>query len=114
MKFLGILNFMGKMLFGYRRSVAEYAGAFNDMFKFADIARALDASDDTPEASIEAVKKLRHELQIPLLRSYNIERKDLAILAKDALGRNSNCVTNPRTMSEQDAIDVYMMALEEE
>jgi alcohol dehydrogenase class IV len=82
--------------------------------KFADIAKVLDADDDTPEASVEAVKKLRRELQIPLLRSYNIERKDLAILAKDALGRNSNCVTNPRTMSEQDAIDVYLMALEEE
>jgi len=56
---------------------------------------------------------LRRELQIPLLRSYNIERKDLARLAKDALGRNSNCVTNPRRMSEKDAIEVYLMALEE-
>ncbi len=81
--------------------------------KFVDIANALGAASDTPEAAVEAVKELRRELQIPLLRSYNIERKDLARLAKDALGRNSNCVTNPRRMSEKDAIEVYVMALEE-
>ncbi len=81
--------------------------------KFTDIANALGAASDTPEAAVEAVKELRRELQIPLLRSYNIERKDLARLAKDALGRNSNCVTNPRRMSEKDAIEVYVMALEE-
>lgn len=81
--------------------------------KFGDIANALDAASNTPEAAVEAVKELRRELQIPLLRSYNIERKDLARLAKDALGRNSNCVTNPRRMSEKDAIEVYLMALEE-
>lgn len=82
--------------------------------KFVDIAKALDASNVTAEGAVEAVNDLSRSLQIPSLRSYQVTEKDLARLAKDALGRNSNCVTNPRTMTEQDAIDVYKMALEAE
>jgi alcohol dehydrogenase class IV len=82
--------------------------------KFIDIAKALGATNVTPEGAVEAVIDLSKALQIPSLRSYKVEDKDLARLAKDALGRNSNCVTNPRTMNEKDAIDVYRKALEEE
>jgi alcohol dehydrogenase class IV len=82
--------------------------------KFVDIAKALGASNATAEGAVEAVNDLSKALQIPSLRSYQVEEKDLARLAKDALGRNSNCVTNPKAMTEQDAIDVYKMALEAE
>jgi alcohol dehydrogenase class IV len=82
--------------------------------KFVDIAKALGASNTTAKGAVEAVNDLSKALQIPSLRSYKVEEKDLARLAKDALGRNSNYVTNPRTMNEKDAIDVYRKALEEE
>lgn len=81
--------------------------------KFVDIGNALGAESDRPEEAVSKVMALRRELHIPLLSSYNIDRKDLDLLARDALGRNSNCVTNPRTMSEDEALNVYLKALEE-
>ena len=81
--------------------------------KFVDIANALGAQADEPEQAVSKIIALRRELQIPLLSSYNINRKDLDILARDALGRNSNCVTNPRKISQDEARSVYLRALEE-
>jgi alcohol dehydrogenase class IV len=82
--------------------------------KFSDIAQALDGKNKNPEQSVEAVLKLRKELSIPVLRSYDIQLKDLPLLAKDALGRNSNCVTNPKVVTEVNAIEIYRSALAEE
>ena len=82
--------------------------------KFSDIAKALDGKNKNPEQSVEAVLKLRRELSIPVLRSYDIQLKDLPLLAKDALGRNSNCVTNPKVVTEVNAIEIYSSALAEE
>ena len=82
--------------------------------KFSDIAKALDGKNKNPEQSVEAVLQLRRELSIPVLRSYDIQLKDLPLLAKDALGRNSNCVTNPRVVTEVNAIEIYSSALAEE
>jgi alcohol dehydrogenase class IV len=81
--------------------------------KFSDIAQALDGKNKNPEQSVEAVLKLRKELSIPVLRSYDIQLKDLPLLAKDALGRNSNCVTNPKVVTEVNAIEIYRSALAE-
>jgi alcohol dehydrogenase class IV len=81
--------------------------------KFSDIAQALDGKNKNPEQSVEAVLKLRRELSIPVLRSYDIQLKDLPLLAKDALGRNSNCVTNPKVVTEVNAIEIYRSALAE-
>jgi alcohol dehydrogenase class IV len=81
--------------------------------KFVDIANALGAQADEPEQAVSKIIALRRELQIPLLSAYNINRKDLDILARDALGRNSNCVTNPRKISQDEARTVYLRALEE-
>jgi len=81
--------------------------------KFVDIANALGAHADEPEQAVFKIMALRRELQIPLLSTYNINRKDLDILARDALGRNSNCVTNPRKISQDEARTVYLRALEE-
>jgi alcohol dehydrogenase class IV len=82
--------------------------------KFSDIAKTLDGKNKKPEQSVEAVLKLRRELSIPVLRSYDIQLKDLPLLAKDALGRNSNCVTNPKVVTEVNAIEIYSSALAEE
>jgi alcohol dehydrogenase class IV len=82
--------------------------------KFSDIAKTLDGKNKKPEQSVEAVFKLRRELSIPVLRSYDIQLKDLPLLAKDALGRNSNCVTNPKVVTEVNAIEIYSSALAEE
>jgi alcohol dehydrogenase len=79
--------------------------------KFGDIAKALDTKTNEPKEAVEAVYQLRKALNIPVLRSYDIETKDIPLLAKDALGRNSNCVTNPREVSENDAIEIYKRAL---
>jgi alcohol dehydrogenase class IV len=81
--------------------------------KFVDIANALGAQADEPEQAVSKIIALRRELQIPLLSAYNINRKDLDILARDALGRDSNCVTNPRKISQDEARTVYLRALEE-
>ena len=82
--------------------------------KFSDIAQALDRKNQTPEEAVEAVFKLRRKLSIPVLRSYGIQLKDLPLLARDALGRNSNCVTNPREVTEDNAIEIFRSALAEE
>jgi len=81
--------------------------------KFVDIAKALGDRSGGPQQAVSKIMALRRELQIPLLSSYNIDRKDLNLLARDALGRNSNCVTNPRKISQDEARNVYLRALEE-
>ena len=81
--------------------------------KFVDIANALGAQADEPQQAVSKIIALRRELQVPLLSSYNINRQDLDLLARDALGRNSNCVTNPRKISQDEARTVYLRALEE-
>jgi len=82
--------------------------------KFSQIAQALGKRNRKPEESVEAILELRRELSIPVLRTYDVQLKELPILAKDALGRNSNCVTNPREVTESDAIEIFRSALEEE
>jgi alcohol dehydrogenase class IV len=89
--------------------------------KFADIAAALGAPGAGPgatpqrglPAAVEAVLALRRELGIPLLSSFGLREQDLPALARDALGRNSNCATNPRPTGEQDAVGIYQAALRE-
>jgi alcohol dehydrogenase class IV len=82
--------------------------------KFGDIAQALDKKNNESAAAVQAVYQLRKALDIPVLRSYNIENREIPLLAKDALGRNSNCLTNPREVTEEDARELYRRALLEE
>jgi alcohol dehydrogenase class IV len=81
--------------------------------KLADIALPLGAKKRTAEAAIEQVIALRRAMGIPVLSSFSVSRDSLPALAKDALGRNTNCVTNPRAVSEKDAIEMYAAALAE-
>jgi alcohol dehydrogenase class IV len=81
--------------------------------KFGEIAAALGAPGRGPAAAVEAVLALRRDLGIPRLSSFRVQEEDLPAMARDALGRNSNCVTNPRPTSEKDAVRIYQRALEE-
>lgn len=81
--------------------------------KLADIAVALGGKRRDAKTAIDKVFSLRKELGIPALVSLQVTSDRLGILARDALGRNSNCVTNPRAMTEADAVGVYTAALEE-
>jgi alcohol dehydrogenase class IV len=81
--------------------------------KLADVAGALGGKGRDSDSAIEKVFALRKALGIPTLSSFKVPADRLRTLARDALGRNSNCVTNPRVMSEEDAVGVYAAALEE-
>ncbi len=81
--------------------------------KLGDIAVALGAKDRSASAAIDAVVGLRRALAIPTLASFHVGFDRVGILARDALGRNSNCVTNPRVMTEEEAAAVYRAAVEE-
>ncbi len=81
--------------------------------KLANIAVALGARAASAEAAVEAVVALRQAMRMPVLSSFSIPQRALADLARDALGRNTNCVTNPRDVTKDDAVEVYRAALAE-
>ena len=81
--------------------------------KLADVAVALGGGGRGPDAAVAKVFALRQALGISALSAFGVTADKLGGLARDALGRNSNCVTNPRPMSEVDAVAVYTSALEE-
>jgi alcohol dehydrogenase class IV len=81
--------------------------------KFRDIARFLGERGDAPQEAVDAVFRLRKSLKIPVLNSFDVGDDSILLLARDALGRNTNCVTNPREMNERDAQAVYRAALQE-
>jgi alcohol dehydrogenase class IV len=82
--------------------------------RLRDIAVALGAARRSAVGAIDHVLALQRELNLPLLSSYGIGEEHLDALAHDALGRNSNCVTNPRLVTEADAKDIYRAALREQ
>ena len=81
--------------------------------KLADVAVALGGDGRGPDAAVAKVFALRQALGIPALSSFGVTADKLSGLARDALGRNSNCATNPKPVSEDDAVAVYASALEE-
>ena len=81
--------------------------------RLRDIAAALGAPRKSAVGAIDHVFALRHELNLPFLASFGVREEHLDALARDALGRNSNCVTNPRPVTEADAKEIYRAALRE-
>jgi alcohol dehydrogenase class IV len=81
--------------------------------RLRQIAVALRAPKRSAEGAVERVFALRREMKVPVLRSFGVGEEHLAALARDALGRNSNCVTNPRQVTEVDAMAIYRAALAE-
>jgi alcohol dehydrogenase class IV len=81
--------------------------------RLRDIAVALGAPKRSAIGAIDHVFALRRELKLPVLASFGVGEEHLDALARDALGRNTNCVTNPRPVTEADAKMIYRAALRE-
>jgi alcohol dehydrogenase len=85
--------------------------------KFARVARALNANidglDDVAAASagVQAVRELNKKLKIPSLKELKIPPECFAMLADKSL-ENVACPSNPRDMSKQDLLDIFMQAYE--
>ena len=79
--------------------------------RLRDIAVALGAPRKSAAGAIDHVFALRRELKLPVLASFGVGEEHLDALARDALGRNSNCVTNPRPVTEADAKEIYRATL---
>jgi alcohol dehydrogenase class IV len=77
------------------------------------IADALGAPVRSADGAIEQVFALRREMKLPVLKAFGVREEHLSALARDALGRNTNCVTNPRAVTEEDATSIYRAALAE-
>ena len=100
-----------------QRHPAPHVMAFNlptSRARLRDIAVALGAPRKSAVGAIDHVFALRRELKLPVLASFGVGEEHLDALARDALGRNSNCVTNPRPVTEADAKEIYRAALREQ
>jgi alcohol dehydrogenase class IV len=82
--------------------------------RLRDISVALGAPRRSATGAIDYVFALRRELKLPVLASFGVGEAHLDALARDALGRNSNCVTNPQPVTEADAKEIYRAALREQ
>jgi alcohol dehydrogenase len=81
--------------------------------RLRQIAAALGAPKPSAEGAIDQVFAFRKEMKLPTLRSFGVREDHLNALARDALGPNTNCVTNPRDVTEADARAIYRAALAE-
>jgi alcohol dehydrogenase class IV len=68
---------------------------------------------EAAEKAVTAVKKLCRDLQIPSLKTFNIDPASLPRLAEDAV-KEAATKDNPRNTSVQDAIDLFTKALNDE
>jgi len=82
--------------------------------RLRQVAAALGARRKSAAAAVDGVLALRAEMKIPALASFGVGEQHLDALARDALGRNTNCVTNPRTVTESDARAIYRKVLREQ
>jgi alcohol dehydrogenase class IV len=82
--------------------------------RLKEVAVALGARRKSATGAIDQVFALRAEMHIPGLASFGVAERHLAALARDALGRNTNCVTNPRPVAQADARAIYRKALGEQ
>jgi alcohol dehydrogenase class IV len=82
--------------------------------RLREVAVALGARRQSAAGAVDQVFALRAEMHIPALASFGVVEDHLAALARDALGRNTNCVTNPRPVTEADAKAIYRKALGEQ
>jgi len=82
--------------------------------RLRQIAVALGAPQKSAEGAVQQVFTLRREMKLPVLKSFGVGEEHLDALVRDALGRNTNCVTNPRAVTEADAKAIYRSALAEQ
>ncbi|WP_035268052.1 iron-containing alcohol dehydrogenase [Desulfitibacter alkalitolerans] len=85
--------------------------------RFADIAVAFGENieglsvRDAAEKAIHAIEKLSQDIGIPAgLSELGVKEEDLEIMAKNAM-KDACCLTNPRTATLEDIIQIYKNAL---
>ncbi|MFF2854768.1 iron-containing alcohol dehydrogenase [Peribacillus sp. NPDC058002] len=87
--------------------------------RFANIARVLGENIEglspmeAAEKSVVAVKKLVKDVNIPTLKSFDVNPEDFTHLAEDAI-QDQTAKDNPRRTTLQDAINLYNQAYNEE
>jgi alcohol dehydrogenase class IV len=81
--------------------------------KFVDIARALgEPVEGVPvreaaQSAVDAVRQLAEDIGVPKsLRELGVPQDALEVMARDAMEQGV-AVTNPRTVTEQDCVDLY-------
>jgi len=74
--------------------------------KYAEAAKVLGC-----ESAVQKVREMNAEMNIPSLGSFGVTEESLEMLAIDALGENSNCNSNPRAVSVDDACELFRKAL---
>ena len=82
--------------------------------RYENIAKAFGLSDTSAEALINHVQTMNNLMNIPALSefNFNINPDMIKILAKDSLGRNSNCHSNLREVTLNDAVSMFKKDLE--
>jgi len=94
--------------------VMEYS-YIADLDKFADIAKALGeditglSRDEAAYRSVEAVRRLNADLDIPTLKEIGTKEEDLPELAKRS-SVNVSVDSNPREVTERDFLDIFRKA----
>ncbi len=78
---------------------------------YAEAATVMNCSDKTGAGAISFISELNRKMNIPNLSSFGVQEKDLEMLAEDALGRNSNCNSNPVKVSKSDAVELLRKCL---
>jgi alcohol dehydrogenase class IV len=78
---------------------------------YAQAAAAMGCDQRRGKAAIDFIWELNHQMNIPSLSKYNVTEESLPMLARDALGRNSNCNSNPVDIDEAGAVELFRRAL---
>jgi alcohol dehydrogenase class IV len=78
---------------------------------YIEIGRAFGLKNSTVAATINHVIKMNEIMGIPSLSSFNVDCNMVEELAESALGKNSNCDSNLRKVTKEDAILMYNKAL---
>lgn len=100
----GVANaIMLPLVMEYNLSACEVA--------YAEAAVAMGCNQSSGQAAIEFIRELNHQMNIPSLGRYDVTIESLPVLARDALGRNSNCNSNPVEIDEAGAVELFRRAL---
>ena len=78
---------------------------------YAEAASAMGCPEKSGRAAIDFVKDLNSKMNIPGLARFGVDESSLPTLADDALGRNSNCNSNPVELNASQAVALFKEAL---
>ncbi len=79
--------------------------------KFVLISDKLRLKNREPEALVEEVLNYSKRIGVPTLSSFDVDSKLFPRMSEESMGEFSNCNTNPRYVSVEDAVEIYKNAL---